>query len=97
MTYYEIFKAISAEYPEHIAIAAIQIYTINLSTKPKLNGKFEQKIIKKASKLLGGMAEEDRELTIKIWKVMYKWTTRQSLQGLGGCTTKTFKQLLDEQ
>ena len=96
MDYYKIFKTISAEYPEHVALAAIQIYTINLSTKPKLNGKFEQKIIKKASKLLWRMAPEDRELAIKLWKVVYQWQACQSLQGLGGCTTKTFKQLLDE-
>ena len=95
MTHYEIFKAISAEYPEHIALAAIQIYTINLSTKPKLNGKFEQKIIKKANKLLCEMEEEDKELAIKIWKVIYDWITRQSLQGLGGCEIKTFKQLIE--
>ena len=97
MNYYEIFKALSAEYPEHVALAVIQIYTINLSTKPKLNGKFEQKIIKKANKLLWELITEDRELSIKLWKVAYQWATCQSLQGLGGCTTKTFKQLLDEQ
>lgn len=95
MDYHKVFKAICAEYPEHIALAAIQIYTINLVIKPKLNG-FEQKIIKKTSKLLWEMEEEDKELAIKIWKVIYDWMNCQSLQGLGGCTTKTFKQLLDE-
>ena len=97
MTYYEIFKAISAEYPEHVALAAIQIYTINLSTKPKLDGKFEQKIIKKANKLLWRMSPEDRNLAISLWRVTYQWLACQSLQGLGGCTTKTFKRLLNEQ
>lgn len=97
MKYYEIFKAMSAEHPEHVALAAIQIYAINLSTRPKLNGKFEQKIIKKANKLLWELTIEDRELAIKLWQVAYQWATCQSLQGLGGCTTKTFKQLLSEQ
>jgi hypothetical protein len=96
MKYYEIFKAISAEYPEHIALAVIQIYTINLSTKLKLNGKFEQKIIKKSNKLLCEMSESDRELSVNLWRVTYEYLTRQSLQGLGGCEVKTFKQLLDE-
>ena len=95
MSYYEIFKGISAEYPEHIALAAIQIYTINLTNKPRLDGNFEQKIIKKANKLLWGMSPEDRELAIKLWKVIHDWQTRQSLQGLGGCTTKTFRQLIE--
>jgi hypothetical protein len=96
MTYYEIFKAISAEYPEHIALASVQIYTINLSTKLKLNGKFEQKIIKKSNKLLWEMSESDRELAVSIWQVIYHWLNCQSLQGLGGCEVKTFKQLLGE-
>ena len=94
MDYHGIFKAISAEYPEHVALAAIQIYTINLSTKPKLSGKFEQKIIKKANKLLWEMSTEERDIAINIWKVIYDWQTRQSLKGLGGCEMKTFKQLI---
>ena len=96
MNHYEIFKAISAEYPEHIALAAVQIYTVNLTIKLRFDQKLKQKIIKKANKLLWEMSENERELSIKIWDVIYSWQARQALQGMGGCVAKTFKQLVLE-
>jgi len=96
MDFYKIFSAIKLEYPENIALAAMQIYTLNLSLKPRLEGKFEEKIIKKAKKVLWQVSDSDFDLAVKIWKAIYSWQCCQSLQGLGGCKAKTFKQILTE-
>jgi hypothetical protein len=94
MDFYKIFSAIKLEYPENIALAVIQIYSLNLALKPSNN--FETKIIKKAKKLLWEMSDSDFNLAVKIWKAIYSWQCCQSLQGLGGCKAKTFKQILTE-
>jgi hypothetical protein len=94
MDFYRIFNAIKSEYPENIALSAIQIYSLNLALKPSNN--FETKIIKKAKKLLWEMSDSDFDLAVKIWKAIYSWQCCQSLQGLGGCKAKTFKQILTE-
>lgn len=92
MDYHKIFSAICLEFPDHIALAATQIYSLNLVLKPSNN--FEKKIIKKAKKLLWEMSDSDFDLAVKIWKAIYPWDCSQSLQGMGGCKVKTFKQLL---
>ena len=94
MNCHKIFSAICLEFPDNIALAAVQIYSLNLVLKPINN--FEKKILKKAKKLLWELADEDFDLAVKIWKVIYTWECRQSLQGMGGCKAKTFKQLLAE-
>jgi len=94
MDFYRIFNAIKSEYPENIALSAIQIYSLNLVLKPSNN--FEAKIVKKAKKLLWEMSDSDFDLAVKIWKAIYSWQCCQSLQGLGGCKAKTFKQILTE-
>jgi hypothetical protein len=94
MDYHKIFSAICLDFPDHIALAAVQIYSLNLALKPSNN--FETKIIKKAKKLLWEMSDSDFNLAVKIWKAIYSWQCCQSLQGLGGCKAKTFKQILTE-
>jgi hypothetical protein len=94
MDYHKIFSAICLEFPENIALSAIQIYSLNLALKPSNN--FEAKIVKKAKKLLWEMSDSDFDLAVKIWKAIYSWQCCQSLQGLGGCKAKTFKQILTE-
>jgi len=94
MDCHKIFSAIRLEFSENIALAAVQIYSLNLALKP--NNDFETKITKKAKRLLWEMSDSDFDLAVKIWKVIYIWDCRQSLQGLGGCKAKTFNQLLVE-
>jgi hypothetical protein len=40
-------------------------------------------------------AKSAYELALQCWRVAYDWETRQTLQGLGGCKSKTFKELLE--
>lgn len=34
------------------------------------------------------------DLALECWRVSYDWQVRQSLQGMGGCKAKTFKELI---
>lgn len=95
MDFYNVFKAMREEYPENICLAAIQIYTLNLALKPNAN--FEQKILKKAKKVLWEVSEENFDIAVELWQVAYDWECRQSLQGMGGCVTKSFSQLIKEE
>jgi hypothetical protein len=96
----KMYDAINLEFgnPE-LAMMVIQIYTINLTTKTKLShlqesGKFTDKVIKKAKKVLWQYSHDDVELAIKLWQCIHIWEIGQSMNGLGGCEKKTFKELL---
>ena len=100
MNYYTIFKAIKDEYGEEIALTAVQIYTINLTSAVYTNKGF----LEDASGFLRTEArralwETDDDTFFLCWKVfgcIHEWESMQSLQGLGGCVAKTFKQLVEE-
>lgn len=99
MNYYKIFKAIKEEYGEEIALTAVQIYTINLTpsfyTKDEFYENASEFLRKEARKVLW----ENDDTFFLCWKVfgcIHEWESRQSLQGLGGCVAKTFKQLVEE-
>ena len=93
MDYYKLYNNLTTEYPEYIALSVVQVCTINMTLKPCTN--FENKIIKKSKKVLWELSEKDFNLVVNLWKVSYDWQCRQTLQGLGGCKVKTFKQLLE--
>ena len=99
MNYYTIFKAIKEEYGEEIALTAVQIYTINLTpsfyTKDEFYENASEFLRKEARKVLW----ENDDTFFLCWKVfgcIHEWESRQSLQGLGGCVAKTFKQLVED-
>lgn len=99
MNFTKIYNAVAAEFDADIALYVVQICSINILLKPKLSelsGKksFEDRIIKKAKALLWEADENQVETALEIWRVSYDWSVRQSLNGIGGCTQKTFKQLL---
>lgn len=97
----KIYNAINEEFSNpDLAMMVVQIYTINLTTKLKLShlqesGKFTAKIIKKAKKVLWQYSSDDVELAIDLWQCIPNWASGQSMDGLGGCEKKTFKQLLE--
>ena len=100
MNYYKIFKAIKDEYGEEIALTAVQIYTINLTpsfyTKDEFYENASEFLRKEARKVLW---ETDDDVFFLCWKIfgcIHEWESRQSLQGLGECVAKTFKQLVEE-
>ena len=100
MNYYTIFKAIKEEYGEEIALTAVQIYTINLTpsfyTKDAFYENASEFLRKEARKVLWETDDDTFFLCWKVFGCIHEWESRQSLQGLGGCVAKTFKQLVEE-
>lgn len=101
MIYKKLYDAVKSEFNDDIALTVVQILTINLSTKVKkkdmIEGGFRDKVLTKAKKVLWQVDNDTYELAVKIWDVYPSWDTRQSFHGLGGCTIKTFKELLDDE
>ena len=102
MKFQELFNQVQSEFDTEIALCVVQIYSINLLLKPKVaemigEKSFEERIIKKAKKLLWEIDPSVIEQSIKIWKQVHNWESRKTMQGLGGCEYKTFKQLLGEE
>ena len=97
----KLYDTVKAEFNDEIALSVVQILTINLTTKIKkkdmnVKGIFRDKILKKAKKALWQLDDDTFELSVKIWDVYPSWITRQEMHGLGGCTIKTFKELLGD-
>lgn len=98
--YNTVFSAIGDEFSQEIALAAIQIHTLNLT--PVVNSQDEfydnpsEFLRNQARKVLWEMSFEDFCTAWKVYRCIHEWESRQSLQGLGGCVTKTFKQLVAE-
>lgn len=99
--YVKLYDAVKAEFNDEIALSVVQILTINHSVKPKkkdmvTKGLFRDKILKKSKKVLWEVDDDTYDLAVKIWDVVPSWETRQEFNGLGGCTIKCFKELLDD-
>ena len=99
MKYNDIFKAVSTEFSEEIALCVVQIMTIQMSLKPKLKEltgekSFENRVIALAKDVLWEADNDIVDQAIQVWRVTHDWGVRQSMTGLGGCEKKTFKQLM---
>jgi hypothetical protein len=99
MKFQELYNQVESEFDAEIALCVIQIMSINLLLKPKVaemmgEKSFEERIIKKAKKLLWEVDADIVEQSIQVWNQVHDWETHKTLQGLGGCEYKTFKQLL---
>lgn len=102
MNYNKFYDAVAAEYGPEVALAAVQILTVNMTTKIKpkylkTTGRFTEKIERKAKDLLWECDSQTLQQAMACWRVSQSWQTRQSLhlQGLGGCEAKTFKELIE--
>ena len=101
MDYKRLYDAVNAEFDAEIALAVVQIVTINLTIKVKkkdflTEGSLRERILKKAKKLLWQLDDDTFDLAVKIFDVYPSWNTRQEMHGLGGCTVKSFKELLGD-
>jgi len=101
MKYMRLFEAVHDEFGLDVALCVIQISTIQMSLKPKLKEltgekSFEKRVITKAKHLLWETDSTIVEQAIEVWRVSYDWGIRQSMNGLGGCEKKTFKELLTQ-
>ena len=101
MNYNKFYDAVAAEYGPEVALAAVQILTVNMTTKIKpkclkTTGRFTEKIKRKVKDLLWECDPQIIQQAFACWEVSHSWQTRQSLQGMGGCEAKTIKELVDE-
>ena len=95
MNFAKLHSAISEEFSPKIALMVVQIVTINMTTKfPEDISRFAEKVEKKARKLLWEESRADIELALELCTVCHDWEIRQSMNGLGGCERKSFKELL---
>lgn len=100
MQFHETFLAISEEFDTSVALHACMIMGLNLSKAiqdiPEFYETPEKLILNHARDLLWELSSEEFNLVWSVYRCIYDWQCRQSLQGLGGCTTKTFKELIQE-
>jgi GTPase Era involved in 16S rRNA processing len=94
-----VFKAINEEFDEKIAISVVQVITINSTLKLRdsewsVAGQRVKRITKRARKVLFELNDDEFHLVMSLLDVSHDWKNKQSLQGLGGCEVKTFKELL---
>ena len=96
-----IFKTLKSEgFNDGIAIGVLQFLTVMLTTKVTLkdfkkSGKYLEKVDRKAKRVLWHLSKDDFNLVYKLSMCLHDWDIDQTLNGLGGCTAKTFKELLN--
>ena len=95
MNYSKIYDTIAEEFSPKIALMVVQIITISMTTKIPKDLKLMSKVERKARKLLWEESRADIELALELFAVSHDWESRQSMNGLGGCERKSFKELLD--
>lgn len=94
-----LFNQVKKEFGEKTAIIVSCMYAVHLC-KPikkkhlKSGGLFSDELIDLFRKRFYELDELKLEFCIKIWSCIYDWEVGQSLDGFGGCKSKTFKELL---
>ena len=84
MKFMKIFEAVADEFDMDVALAVVQIITIQLRLKPKmkeLTGEksFEQRVITKAKDVLCETDSSIVEQAIQVWRVTHDWDVRQTM------------------
>lgn len=100
MSPHEVFTAVSAEFSPEVAARVLVVYAIQLSLKPKeedllMPGRFQQRIEKRARKVLWRETAEEFAQAFQIAMALYDFDVRKSMAGIGGCTPATLKQLVE--
>ena len=95
MNYSKIYDTIAEEFSPKIALMVVQIITISMTTKIPKDLKLMSKVERKARKLLWEESRADVDLALALVDCVHSWEIGQSMNGLGGCERKSFKELLD--
>ncbi len=99
MNYPELFIELNREFSEDISLgvciaAGIHMIT-NASEKDFYEkGRYAKKVNKKIRKALWEYSKDDIKLILDIESKIHDWEFCRTLEGLGGCTRKTFKELI---
>lgn len=96
-----IFKTLKSEgFRDEVSLGVLQFLTVLLSTTVKVkdfkeSGKFLEKVSKKSKRVLWRLSKDDFDLVYRLSMSWHDWDIGQTLNGLGGCTAKTFRELLN--
>lgn len=98
MTPSEVFAAVSAEFSQAVALRVVAVHAIHMVQKIKeadlaTAGRFSARLEKRARKVLWAETPEEFSEAFKIAMALYDFETRRSLQGLGGCTPVSLREL----
>ena len=94
----KLYSLASKEFPHSVCIGLCAAHAIHLSMPIKLKditetGRFWGRVEKKIRKTL--WQEPELDLIVKLCFAVYDVEVSHSLQGLGGCTPKTFSEVLN--
>jgi hypothetical protein len=89
-----IFNAVREEYDEETAITVVCVLTIatTVSLKKKdfqKEGRYVKRRNKRIKQFVAATEEE-----IEIMDALYEYTTRIAMEGVGGCTVATIKEIV---
>ena len=93
----KLYSIANQEFPHSVCIGLCAAHAIHLSMSIKLKditetGRFWGRVEKKIRKTL--WQESELDLIVKLCFVVYDVELSHSLHGLGGCTPKTFNEVL---
>jgi hypothetical protein len=100
MAYLKTFNDLKAEgFSDEIALYTTILVSINYSIEPTIKemsipGEYTKRLEKLFESALSELNIDDKQLCLNLWKVHYSYGIGKDLSGLGGCATKTYKQLL---
>jgi hypothetical protein len=95
------YTTVCAEYGHATALRVLSILTIHLTLKVKESdvevGNFQKRIEKKARKFLWEELYEDVTEALKIEQALFTYDLRFELDGLGGCSRTTLKEIVNNE
>lgn len=96
----ELYAIAIEEYPHNICLDLCAAHSLHLSIKPTktdltVSGRYLGKVEKLIRKTL--WQSDDIDLVVNLCFAVYDVEITHTLQGLGGCVAKTFKQVLESE
>lgn len=100
MDYSNVYDAVSEDYGPKCGLAVCQVLAIAMSTKIKKKdlskkGRYSRRIEKKVKAALWETNEGVLDVAIECFHVVNDWSIGISMEGLGGCQVKTFRELVE--
>ena len=95
----QLYRLARKEYSHNVCIGLCAAHALHLSLPIKLKdmaktGRFREKVEKKIRKVL--WQEPELDLIVELCFAVYDVEVSHVLQGMGGCTPKTFSDVISE-
>lgn len=89
MNYNRLYAAVKEEYSEDIALSVCIAFSIHMQTK--IEEEYQKRIEENIRDVL--WENDNIDLIIDLESRVYQWDISNSLNGLGGCKPKLFKEI----